>query len=133
MSKQNPFAVLKTMPARATAPIEPEQSSEPDEKAIPTLAREPVAPPAQPIATPSPLAATIPPPLSITSPITPRQYSVKSIREKRTTRIDPTVYDAVERELNRQKRARMRASSTLSDLLDELLRAWLRANGVQNE
>ena len=59
-----------------------------------------------------------------------RPVSTKSIREKRTTRIDPDVYDAVEIELRRQKRARRRASSTLSDLLDELLRDWLQTQGI---
>ena len=55
------------------------------------------------------------------------------MREKRTTRIDPGVYDAFERELKRQKRSRKRASSTLSDLLDELLRNWLRTCNVEIE
>ncbi len=58
-----------------------------------------------------------------------RPISTRSIREKRTTRIDPDIYDAVEIELRRQKRAHQRASSTLSDLLDELLRDWLQTHG----
>ena len=59
--------------------------------------------------------------------VLPKPATDKSMREKRTTRIDPGVYDAVERELKRQKRSRKRASSTLSDLLDELLRGQLLA------
>jgi hypothetical protein len=55
------------------------------------------------------------------------------MREKRTTHIDPGVYDAVERKLKRQKRSRKRASSTLCDLLDELRRNWLRTHNVEIE
>lgn len=133
MSKPNPFAVLKDMPARATAPVEPEQSSEAYEQPTAPPAAEPTVPRANPIAIVTPATVAAPMPPSGTSPFPSKQNSIKSIREKRTTRIDPNVYDAVERELSRQKRARKRASSTLSDLLDELLRAWLRANGVQPE
>jgi hypothetical protein len=65
--------------------------------------------------------------------VLPKTPTDKSMREKRTTRIDPGVYDAVERELKRQKRSRKRTSSTLSDLLDELLRNWLRTHNVEIE
>ena len=129
MSKVSPFASLATMPARANRPDpEPERYSSPEPE--PTSSAElRISPPSQTIperehevVLARPVAAVLPKPATD-----------KSMREKRTTRIDPGVYDAVERELKRQKRSRKRASSTLSDLLDELLRNWLRTHNVEIE
>ena len=111
MPKGNPFALLSTLPARER-PLETttpsEASAEIPTKPVAAVRREELAP--------APIVKFGPD---------------KALREKRTTRIDPNVYDAVERELTRQKRSRERATSTLSDLLDELLRNWLREQGIE--
>jgi hypothetical protein len=117
------------MPARANRPDpEPERYSSPEPQPISSTESR-ISPPSQKISeheqeviSARPVAAVLPKPATD-----------KSMREKRTTRIDPGVYDAVERELKRQKRSRKRASSTLSDLLDELLRNWLRTHKVEIE
>jgi len=114
------------MPARATRPdLEPEQYFDPEPRPAESLLSSPVLATAESEhvdASERPITAF---------PMKPA--TDKSMREKRTTRIDPGVYDAVDRELKRQKRAKKRASSTLSDLLDELLRNWLRTHNVEIE
>ena len=129
MSKASPFASLATMPARATLPDpEPEPYSSPEPK--PTSSAESrISPPSQMISEREHEVFSARP----VSAVLLKPPTNKSMREKRTTRIDPGVYDAVERELKRQKRSRKRASSTLSDLLDELLRNWLRTHNVEIE
>jgi hypothetical protein len=117
------------MPARANRPDpEPEPYSSPEPK--PTSSAElHLSPPSQTISEREQEIFSARP----VSAVLPKPATDKSMREKRTTRIDPGVYDAVERELKRQKRSRKRASSTLSDLLDELLRNWLRTHNVEIE
>jgi hypothetical protein len=129
MSKVSPFASLATMPARANRPDpEPEPYSSPEPK--PTSSAElRISPPSQTISEREQEDF----PARLVAAVLPKPATDKSMREKRTTRIDPGVYDAVERELKRQKRSRKRASSTLSDLLDELLRNWLRTHNVAIE
>ena len=129
MSKVSPFASLATMPARANRPDpESERYSSPEPK--PTNSEElRVSTPGQTVLEREQEVFSARP-AAVALPKTPTD---KSMREKRTTRIDPGVYDAVERELKRQKRSRKRASSTLSDLLDELLRNWLRTHNVEIE
>ena len=129
MSKASPFASLATMPARANRPDpEPERYSSPEPK--PTSSAELRISPPNP--TISEREHEVFSARSV-SAVLPKAPTDKSMREKRTTRIDPGVYDAVERELKRQKRSRKRASSTLSDLLDVLLRNWLRTHNVEIE
>ena len=129
MSKASPFASLATMPARANRPDpEPERSFSPEPK--PTGSEElHVSTSSQTISAREQEGLSVRPIAAVLA----KMPTDKSMREKRTTRIDPGVYDAVERELKRQKRSRKRASSTLSDLLDELLRNWLRAHNVEIE
>jgi len=55
------------------------------------------------------------------------------MREKRPTRIDPGVYDAVERELKRQSVRASGPQALSAILLDELLRNWLRTHNVEIE
>ena len=113
------------MPARANRPA-PEPEPEPERVELPeisvAIAREERTVPAAEMVS---VHAAVAVPVKVPTD--------KSLREKRTTRIDPGVYDAVERELKRQKRSRKRASSTLSDLLDELLRNWLTTHNVEIE
>lgn len=137
-SKPNSYASLLTMPALARqVPGEPEQTDELElqpEMQAETAAPQPVSTSAEPPATPAaPIVEPVFAPAPAASAPVVSPVSAKSIREKRTTRIDPGVYDAVERELKRQKRTRQRASSTLSDLLDELLRNWLNTHGARIE
>jgi hypothetical protein len=125
MNKTSPFASLATMPARANRPDpEPAGELEPTTSAVSQL-----TPPSQAISEREHAVSSIRP----VSTVLQKPPTDKSMREKRTTRIDPGVYDAVERELKRQKRSKKRASSTLSDLLDELLRNWLRTHNVAIE
>ena len=113
MPKGNPFALLSTLPARER-PLEKTTPSKASAEI--TIDTKPVAAVRREELTPAPIVKFGPD---------------KALREKRTTRIDPNVYDAVERELTRQKRSRERATSTLSDLLDELLRNWLLKQGIE--
>jgi hypothetical protein len=117
------------MPARANRPDpEPERYSSPEPQ--PASSEElRISPPSQKISEREQEVVSARP----VAAVLPKPATDKSMREKRTTRIDPGVYDAVERELKRQKRSRKRASSTLSDLLDELLRNWLRTHNVEIE
>ena len=129
MSKASPFASLDTMPARANRPDpELERYSSPELKPINSEELR-ISPPSQTVSEREQEVFSARP----AAAILPKTPTDKSMREKRTTRIDPGVYDAVERELKRQKRSRKRASSTLSDLLDELLRNWLRTHNVEIE
>ena len=129
MSKVGPFASLATMPARANWPDpEPERYSSPEPKPI-SSAELRISPPSQTISEREQEVF----PARLVVAVLPKPATDKSMHEKRTIRIDPGVYDAVERELKRQKRSRKRASSTLSDLLDELLRNWLRTHNVEIE
>jgi hypothetical protein len=117
------------MPARANRPDpEPERYSSPEQEPT-SLAELRISPPIQTISEREHEVVSARP----VPAVLPKPATDKSMREKRTTRIDPGVYDAVERELKRQKRSRKRASSTLSDLLDELLRNWLRTHNVEIE
>jgi hypothetical protein len=121
MSKASPFASLATMPARANRP-DPEPESTTSAASQLSLPNQPISEPEHEVFSARPISTVL-----------QKAPTDKSMREKRTTRIDPGVYDAVERELKRQKRSKKRASSTLSDLLDELLRDWLRTHNVAIE
>src|ERR1035441_7682551 len=103
MSKASPFASLATMPARANRPDpEPERYSSPEP--IPTSSAESrISPPSQTISEREQEVFSARP----VAVVLPKPATDKSMREKRTTRIDPGVYDAVERELKRSEERRV--------------------------
>jgi hypothetical protein len=109
MSKNNPFSFtsLAELPARATKPSSTINVS--SASVVQSHIKE-VIPVSHQAVSPKP--------------------SPKSSRTTICTRLDPDLYDAVNIELKRQKRSKKRASGTLPDLFDELLRRWLNENGV---